>query len=116
MLKLGLVMGLVITMVFIGGCAPAEGAEREVSTIISLIIFLILLFGGFYFILVRPQRKRQKEHEKVVMELRRGDKVITAGGIYGVVEKVSDETVDLKVESGTIIRFVRRAIHSKREG
>jgi len=113
MLNLGLVMGLVVTLVFIGGCTPAEAAERDVSTIIGLIIFLILLFGGFYFILVRPQRKKQKDVRKVIEELRRGDKVITAGGIYGVIEKVSDETVDLKVESGTIIRFVRRAIHVK---
>jgi len=113
MLKLGFVVGLVTTLVSIGGCAPAETPAEGGTNIISLIVFVLLIFGGMYFLLIRPQRKRQKEHEKVVMELRRGDRVITAGGIYGVVEKVSEETIDLKVESGAIIRFVRAAIHTK---
>jgi preprotein translocase subunit YajC len=113
MLRLGFVMGLVITLVLIGGCAPAETTEEGGTNLLSLLIFVILIFGGMYFLLIRPQRRRMKEQKKIVEELRRGDKVITAGGIYGVVERVSEETVDLKVESGTIIRFVRAAIHVK---
>jgi len=115
MLKLGFVVGLVITLVSIGGCTPAETPAEGGTNIISLLVFAILIFGGMYFLMIRPQRKRQKAQKKIVEELRRGDKVITAGGIYGVVERVSEETVDLKVESGTIIRFVRAAIHVKQE-
>ena len=113
MLRLGFVVGLVITLVLIGGCAPAETPEEGGTNLVSLLIFAILIFGGMYFLFIRPQRRRMKEQKKIVEELRRGDKVITAGGIYGVVERVSEETVDLKVESGTIIRFVRAAIHVK---
>jgi preprotein translocase subunit YajC len=115
MLKLGFVVGLVIILVLIGGCAPAETPADGGTNIISLLVFVVLIFGGMYFLIVRPQRKRQKAQKKIIEELRRGDKVITAGGIYGVVERVSEETVDLKVESGTIIRFVRAAIHVKQE-
>lgn len=113
MLNLGLVMGLVITLVFIVGCAPAETPAEGGTNIVQLLLFVLLIFGGMYFLLIRPQRKRQKEQKKIIEELRRGDRVITAGGIHGVIEKVSEETVDLKVESGTIIRFVRAAIHVK---
>ena len=114
MLKLGFVVGLVvITLVLIGGCAPAETPAEGGTNIFTLLIFVLLIFGGMYFLLIRPQRRKQKEQQKMVMELRRGDRVITAGGIHGVIEKVSEETVDLKVESGTIIRFVRSAIHVK---
>ena len=115
MLNLGFVMGLVITLVFIGGCAPAETPAEGGTNILTLLIFVLLIFGGMYLLLVRPQRRRQKEQQKVVEELKKGDRVITAGGIYGVVEKVSEDTVDLKVESGAIIRFVRAAIHTKLE-
>jgi preprotein translocase subunit YajC len=115
MLKLGFVfvVGLVITLVLIGGCAPAETSEEGGANLAQLLIFAVLIFGGMYFLMIRPQRRKQKEQKKIVDELRRGDKVITAGGIHGVIERVSEETVDLKVESGTIIRFARAAIHVK---
>jgi preprotein translocase subunit YajC len=65
--------------------------------------------------MIRPQRKRQKEHQQLMEELKRGDKVITAGGIFGVIESVSEESVVLKVESGATIRVARNSIAGKRE-
>lgn len=47
------------------------------------IIIVVLIFGAFYFFMIRPQRKKQKEHQELIRELRKGDKVVTAGGIYG---------------------------------
>ena len=113
MLKLGLIIGLLVTLMFIGGCAVPEGTEGGFDW--TIVIFLVLIFAVFYFLLIRPQRKRQKEHEQLVQELQRGDKVITAGGIFGVVESISEDSVVIKVESGTTIRVAKSSVALKRE-
>ncbi len=115
MLNLGLIVGLLVTLlVFIGGCAPVpEGGEGGFDW--TIIIFLLLIFGVFYFLLIRPQRKRQKQHDELVQELQRGDKVVTAGGIYGIIESISDESVVLKIESGTTIRVAKGSVAGRRE-
>ncbi|UCG10880.1 MAG: preprotein translocase subunit YajC [Dehalococcoidia bacterium] len=77
--------------------------------------FMLLIFVGLYLIFIRPQRKRMKEHQQLVLDLKKGDKVITAGGIYGVIERLDEDSADLRVESGAIIRFARNAVHVKRE-
>jgi len=117
MLNLGLTTGILITLlVFVGGCVPAGGeGEAEVGFDWTIIIFLVAIFGIFYFLLVRPQRKRQKQHETLVKELQKGDRVITAGGIYGQIESLSDESIVIKVESGTTIRVARSSVVGRRE-
>jgi len=113
MLNLGLIVGLLSSLVvFIGGCALPEGDEGGFDP--TLIIFLVLIFGMFYFLMIRPQRKRQKEHEELTQELKKGDRVVTAGGIYGQIESISEDSVVLKVESGATIRVARNSIGSKR--
>jgi len=77
---------------------------------LPLLLFMALLFGIFYFIMIRPQRKRQKEHQQMMMELKKGDKVITTGGIYGVVESISEDSVVIKVESGVTLRVLRQSV------
>ena len=113
MLKLVLVVLLLLTLVSIGGCVPAGEPTEGFDW--TFIIILVLIFGIFYFLLIRPQRKRQKEHQQLVEELKRGDRVITAGGIYGVIESVSEESIVIKVESGTTIRVARGSVALKRE-
>lgn len=83
------------------------------TNIIFIIIFLVVIFVMFYFFMIRPQRKRQKEHEDLVSQLRGGDRVITAGGIYGQVESVSEDSVVLKVESGATMRVAKGSIAGK---
>jgi preprotein translocase subunit YajC len=112
-LKSGLIVGLLITLlVFMSGCVP-EGGDGGFDP--TIIIFLILIFGVFYFLMIRPQRKRQKEHENLVQELQKGDKVISAGGIYGVIESLSEESIVLKIESGATIRIARGSVMGRRE-
>ena len=113
MLRLGLIVGLLVSLLFIGGCVAPEGAEGGFDW--TIIIFLVLIFGVFYFLLIRPQRKKQKEHQQLVQELQRGDKVITAGGIFGVIESISEDSVVIKVESGTTIRVAKGSVALKRE-
>jgi preprotein translocase subunit YajC len=114
-LSLALIIGLLITaLVSIGGCYPAEGEEGG-GFGWEMIIFLVLIFAVFYFLMIRPQRKRQKEHQHMVEELRRGDRVVTAGGIFGVIESVSEDSVVIKVESGATMRVAKGSVALKQE-
>ncbi len=112
-LKLGLIGGLLTSVVFIGGCIPVD-AEGEAS-IWPMLIFVVLLFGLMYFVMIRPQRKRQQEHRHLIEELKRGDRVVTAGGIYGVIESISEDSVTIKVESGTTMRVAKGSVTLKQE-
>ncbi|WP_339766202.1 preprotein translocase subunit YajC [uncultured Pseudosulfitobacter sp.] len=72
---------------------------------------LILIFGIMYFLLIRPQQKKVKEHQAMVQALRRGDQVVTQGGIIGKVVKVKEENeVEVEVADGVKIRVVQSTI------
>ncbi len=67
----------------------------------GMLIFLVAIFAVMYFLMIRPRQKQQKQHEAVMQELRPGDRVIIAGGIYGQIESLSEDTAILKIESET---------------
>lgn len=73
---------------------------------------LILIFGIMYFLLIRPQQKKLKEHQQMVTALRRGDQVITQGGVMGKVTKVKDDSneVEVQIAEGVNVRVVRSTI------
>ncbi len=96
------------------GPAPQGGQEGGIGALISPLLLFILIFIIFYFLLIRPQQKRQKEHQKMLESLKRGDKVITAGGIYGVVESVGTNTVTLKIAENVKVKFGKGYIAAKR--
>ncbi len=73
---------------------------------------LVLMFGLFYFIAIRPQRKRQKEHAAMVAALAKGDEVVTSSGILGKVTKLDDDYVVLSVTDNVELKFQRVAIHA----
>ena len=81
----------------------------------SLLIILLLIFAMVYFLMLRPIRQREKKHDVMVDDLRIGDTVITAGGIYGEVESINENSVVLKVESGAKIRVTKGGILGKPE-
>ncbi len=110
-LRLGLIVGLLSSLVFIVGCVPPEGEEGGFDW--SFIVILVAIFAVFYFLLIRPQQKKQKEHQQLTEELQRGDRVITAGGIHGQIESISEDSVVLKVESGTTIRVTKSSVAGK---
>jgi preprotein translocase subunit YajC len=115
MIKRIFLTGLMASVLaFLAGCVPPEGGGEQGGFDWTLIVFIVLLFGVFYFLIIRPQRRQQKRHQELMQELKRGDKVMTNGGIYGVVETLSDESVVLKVESGATIRVARTSIAGKR--
>ena len=91
--------------------APGDGAGGLFGGGIMGILPFILIFVVFYFLLIRPQQKKQKEHKAMVAALRRGSRVVTSGGIVGLVTKVLNETeVQLEIAEGVRIRVYRSAI------
>ena len=75
---------------------------------IGQFIPLILIFVIFYFFLIRPQQKKVKEHKKMVESLKRGDKVITSGGITGTVERIIDnEKIEVEISDNVKVEIVR---------
>ena len=76
----------------------------------------VLIFIIFYFLLIRPQQKRVKQHKLMVESLKRGNKVLTAGGILGVVTKAIDgsETVSVEISSGVTVELARQMISEVR--
>lgn len=72
---------------------------------------LILIFVVFYFLLIRPQQKRMKQHRQMIEALRRGDRVVTAGGLIGTVTKVmNDNELQIEIAEGVRVRAVRSTI------
>lgn len=116
-LKIGLIAGLlIIVMALAGGCvAPAEGQDANPNSTWYMLGFLVLIFVLFYFVMIRPQRKRQKEQQTMMQGLQKGDKVITAGGIYGTIESVGEDSVVIKVESGATMRVNKGSVAVRRD-
>ena len=88
--------------------APASGQQSGGGW--SFWLMIILMFVIMYFFMIRPQRKQQKELEQFRNELKQGDKVITAGGIYGTLGEIEEKTVLLKVDGDVKIRVDKGSI------
>lgn len=95
-------------LVLLQGTTAANPTGQLVSTIVTFgLVFVI-----FYFLIIRPQNKKQKEMQKMIAGVKKGDKIITIGGIHGVVAAVKETTVLVKVDDGTRIEFSKSAISS----
>ncbi len=93
------------------GAAPAGGAAGGMEGI-KAFIPLILMFVIFYFLLIRPQQKRQKEHKALLAGLKRGDEVVTAGGLMGRITAVADTFVTVEVADKVRVKVARGQIMS----
>jgi preprotein translocase subunit YajC len=76
---------------------------------------LILIFAIFYFLLIRPQQKRAKEHKTMLDNLKKGDKVILSGGEYGVVEEVRQNTVTVKISENVKVKYGKSFVSAVRQ-
>lgn len=89
--------------------AWAQGAPGPGNPLLSMLP-LVLIFVVFYFFLIRPQNKRQKEHKEMVAKLATGDEIVTAGGVLGKVTDVGDQFVEVEVAQGVRIKIQRHTI------
>jgi preprotein translocase subunit YajC len=77
---------------------------------LSMMMMFALIFGVFYFLVIMPAKKQQKQKDAMVAALKKGDKIVTSGGIYGTVAAVEDQSVLLKIAENTKIRISKSAI------
>jgi len=89
---------------------PAAGSTQPQGYV--FILQLVFIGVIFYFLLIRPQQKRQKEHQKLVESVKTGDKIVTSGGMHGIVANVKERTVMVKVADNVKIELDRAAITS----
>ncbi|MBN1646789.1 MAG: preprotein translocase subunit YajC [Spirochaetales bacterium] len=92
------------------GAAGQSGSEGGGSLVMLVMFAGIILI--FYFLIIRPQRKRQKETDKMIAALKKGDRVISIGGIHGTIQSVKDQAVIVKVDDNVTLKFNKTAIHS----
>jgi len=95
------------------GGAPqtGEGGGGPLGGFMSFLPFIAII-AIFYFLIIRPQNKKRKETENMIKALKRGDKVVTIGGVHGIITSVRENTVVVKVDDDTKIEFSRSAVSS----
>ena len=87
-----------------GAAAPQQGNPY------SGIIMLVIMFAIFYFLLIRPQQKRAKEHKALIDGLKIGDSVVTAGGMHGKVAALQEDIITLEIATGVKVKYNRSAV------
>jgi preprotein translocase subunit YajC len=76
----------------------------------AIIVWILVFFGIFYFLAIRPQRRQRQAHQDMVRMLKKGDEVVTIGGMFGTVTRIGDDWVELEVAKRTRVRYLKRAI------
>jgi preprotein translocase subunit YajC len=92
----------------LGACGGGGGMQS--------IVFMLLMFAVFWFILIRPQQKRAKEHQAFLTALKKGDEVVTRGGVIGRVSGVADNVVTLEVQEKVRVRVLKSYIEGRHAG
>jgi len=84
------------------------------GSLVEFLFPLVMVFAIMYFMILRPQQKRQREHKAMIEAVRRGDTVVTSGGLVGKVAKVSEDELEIDVASDTRVTIIRSMIMSVR--
>jgi len=87
-----------------GGAAPGGGYE--------MIIMIVMFFAIMYFMIIRPQQKRAKDHQKLITSLSKGDEVVTSGGMLGKILKVGENSIQVEISEGVAIKLQKNSISS----
>lgn len=90
--------------------AQAAPAGAPPGNALSMFIPMGIVFVIFYFLMIRPQQKKLKEHKAMLAQLKRGDEVITAGGIYGKVAELQDTTVSIQIAPNVVVKIERAQV------
>ena len=90
--------------------APAAAAGGDMQSSLMSMLPLVLMFVVLYFVMIRPQMKKQKEHRSMIEAVAKGDEVVTAGGVLGKISKIGDNYLGLEVSNGVEIQIQRSAV------
>jgi preprotein translocase subunit YajC len=100
---------IVFPLLMAGQQAAGDGQGGPLGGMMSFLPFVAII-GIFYFLIIRPQNKKQKDTQKMLSALKKGDKVVTIGGVHGTIQSVRESSVIVKVDENTKIEFSRSAI------
>lgn len=88
-----------------------QGQGSLMGLLFPLVIFVVI----FYFFIIRPQKKRQKAHDQLISSLNRGDQIVTAGGFWGTVKEVKEDSVIIEIAEGVKARVLKSSIATKHD-
>jgi preprotein translocase subunit YajC len=91
----------------------ATNAATAAPSALSNFIPLILIFGIFYFLLIRPQQKKIKEHNALVDALKKGDEIVTSGGVIGKIQKVQDDILHVEIATDVVVKVLRNTVSNR---
>ncbi|GHV96801.1 hypothetical protein AGMMS50293_31210 [Spirochaetia bacterium] len=100
----------VFPLLLAGQQAGGSGAPAGPQSFITSLLPFAAIIGIFYFLIIRPQNKKKKETENMLKALKKGDKIVTIGGIHGTIQSVKESSVILRVDENTKVEFSRSAI------
>jgi len=83
---------------------------NPMGPVLAQLVFIGIIFVIFYFLIIKPQQTQRKKHQEFLASLKKGDKVITSSGIWGTISEISDETIMLKVDANTKIKFSKDVV------
>lgn len=101
-----------IAALFVSSCMP-PGAGGGGGTTVSAVLPFVLIFGLFYFLIIRPQQKQGRERKRMLAEVKRGDSIVTTGGIYGRVINVEGDDLTVEIAKGINVKMTRSGISEK---
>ena len=90
--------------------APAAATGGDMQSTLMSMLPLLLMFAVLYFVMIRPQMKKQKEHRSMIEALAKGDEVVTAGGLLGKVSKIGDTYIGVELSAGVEVQLQRSAV------
>lgn len=103
-------MNMLNNLPLLMGAPAGGGAAGGATSIAPTLVTFGLVFAIFYFLIIRPQNKKQKQTQEMLKSLKKGDRVVSIGGIRGTIFSIKDDTVVLKVDDNTKIQFSRSAM------
>ena len=103
-----------LTLAFAEGAPAAQASHAQQSPLLNLMP-IALIFIIFYFLLIRPQKKTQQEHARMLENLKKNDEVVTAGGIFGTIVNIQDDVVTIRVDDNTRVKIQKKSISRLRK-
>lgn len=100
----------VFSLYFLTSCIPQQGGGQGGGSMITGLIPFILIFALFYFLILRPQQKQNREKENMLKNLKRGDNILTTGGIYGKILNIAGDVLTVEIAKGINIKATRNGV------
>ncbi len=105
-----MLMNLCVAGMLTMAAPPGGQGGNAQGSLVSTLVPLLVIFAIFYFLMIRPQQKQQKKHREMLSALKKGDRVVTRGGMMGTIHAVDETTITLEVADNIRVRFSRDAI------